>query len=134
MEAAISYTIIPDIHGQFAKLDALLTKLGWRKERLLWRRPANDQHLVFLGDFIDRGPENRRVLETVRDLVDSGFASAIMGNHELNAIHFHTKDLETGQSEHPVCHQARGRDDGQSTPAGSCDGPRVKALPCRNAR
>ena len=97
MEAAITYTIIPDIHGQFAKLDALLTKLGWRKERSLWRRPANDDHLVFLGDFIDRGPENRRVLETVRDLVDSGFASAIMGNHELNAIHFHTDEPETGQ-------------------------------------
>jgi hypothetical protein len=28
--------------------------------------------------------------------MDAGRAQAIMGNHELNAIHFHTADLETG--------------------------------------
>ena len=52
---------------------------------------------MFLGDFIDRGPENARVIKTVRSLIDSGKAHAVMGNHELNAIHFHTNNPETGK-------------------------------------
>ena len=51
---------------------------------------------MFLGDFIDRGPENARVIKTVRSLIDAGKAHAVMGNHELNAILFHTDHPETG--------------------------------------
>lgn len=42
-------------------------------------------------------PENRAVIHLVRDLIDTGKARAIMGNHELNALHFHTAHPETGQ-------------------------------------
>lgn len=56
---------------------------------------------MFLGDFIDRGPENAAVIKLVRDLIDAGHARAIMGNHELNALHFHTPDPETGQPLRP---------------------------------
>lgn len=47
---------------------------------------------VFLGDFIDRGPEIRRTHEIVRGMVEAGSALAVMGNHELNALHFTTPD------------------------------------------
>jgi predicted MPP superfamily phosphohydrolase len=60
------------------------------------RRLANDaptREIVFLGDFIDRGPENAAVIRTVRSLMDAGKARAVMGNHELNALHYHTPDL-----------------------------------------
>ncbi|WP_367647030.1 metallophosphoesterase [Ruegeria arenilitoris] len=83
--------IIPDIHGQAEKLDDLLAKLGWSKTAAGWRGPDPKREIVFLGDFIDRGPENERVIRTVRSLTDSGKAKAIMGNHEFNAIHFHTE-------------------------------------------
>jgi hypothetical protein len=83
--------IIPDIHGHADKLDALLAHLGWRTNSAGWRGPAPDRKVIFLGDFIDRGPDNARVLRTVRSLIDSGKASAVMGNHEFNAIHFHTE-------------------------------------------
>lgn len=83
--------IIPDVHGQADKLDALLAHLGWRRAPSGWHAPDPDREIVFLGDFIDRGPENARVLRTVRSLVDSGKACAVMGNHEFNAIHFHTE-------------------------------------------
>lgn len=85
------FDIIPDIHGQAGKLDALLGTLGWVRSPAGWRNDHPSREIVFLGDFIDRGPDNRRVLSTVRSLVDSGKARALLGNHELNAVHFHTE-------------------------------------------
>jgi len=74
-----------------------LAHLGWKKGSSGWTSEHPEQEIVFLGDFIDRGPSNAKVISTVRDLIDSGKAHAVMGNHELNAIHFHTKHPETGQ-------------------------------------
>lgn len=91
--------IIPDIHGQIAKPRAALDALGWRRSAAGWVHPDPERTIVFLGDFIDRGPQNRAVLHPVRDLIDSGKARAIMGNHEFNALHFHTIHPETG---HPL--------------------------------
>ena len=88
--------IIPDIHGQAEKLRIALQNLGWRRNGTTWLHPEPDRQIVFLGDFIDRGPENGAVIRIVRELMDAGRAQAIMGNHELNAIHFHTVDPETG--------------------------------------
>lgn len=89
--------IIPDIHGQATKLEVALSRLGWRKAATGWHHADPAREIFFLGDLIDRGPDNRAVLSTVRALVDSGKARAIMGNHELNALHFHTSDPSTGQ-------------------------------------
>lgn len=88
--------IIPDIHGQAEKLRVALKNLGWRRNGTTWLHSERDRQIVFLGDFIDRGPENAAVIRIVRELMDAGRAQAIMGNHELNAIHFHTADPETG--------------------------------------
>jgi calcineurin-like phosphoesterase family protein len=52
--------------------------------------------LVFLGDLIDRGKKNREVVNTVRALVDQGVAICLMGNHEFNAVQFHTPDGKGG--------------------------------------
>jgi hypothetical protein len=84
------YDIIPDIHGQAEKLRAALKNLGYRQRSGAWRHGDRDRMCVFLGDYIDRGPENAAVIDIVRSMVDAGTALAIMGNHELNAIHFHT--------------------------------------------
>ncbi|OYW52053.1 MAG: metallophosphoesterase [Hyphomicrobium sp. 32-62-53] len=89
--------IIPDIHGQIAKLRGGLDALGWKRSPAGWIHPDPNRSIVFLGDFIDRGLDNRAVIHTVRDLIDSGKARAIMGNHELNALHFHTLHPETGR-------------------------------------
>lgn len=92
----MNYTIIPDIHGQADKLDSLLAHLGWQRTPAGWRSGCNSEQLIFLGDFIDRGPENARALKTVRSLIDSGKAKAVMGNHELNAIYFHSLNSSDG--------------------------------------
>lgn len=86
--------IIPDIHGQAEKLRVALGNLGWKRSGTSWTHPEPDRKIVFLGDFIDRGSENGAVIRMVRELMDGGRAQAIMGNHELNALHFHTADPE----------------------------------------
>lgn len=89
------YDIIPDIHGQADKLTGMLGTLGYEKKLGVWWHPEPDRQIVFLGDFIDRGPDNRKVIEIVRGLIDAGRALAVMGNHELNAIHFHSNNPQT---------------------------------------
>ncbi|MEW9921828.1 metallophosphoesterase [Marimonas sp. MJW-29] len=89
------YDIIPDIHGQATKLKAALRDLGYSEKNGAWRHSDPRRHVIYLGDFIDRGPDNREVIHIVRGMIEAGTAFAVMGNHELNAIHFHTAD-ETG--------------------------------------
>lgn len=88
--------IIPDIHGQHDTLLAALSGLGWRRSGLGWTHPEPDRRLLFLGDLIDRGPENAAVIRTIRSLIDEDRADLILGNHELNAMQFHTAHPETG--------------------------------------
>ncbi|MBW0158396.1 metallophosphoesterase [Sedimentimonas flavescens] len=95
------HDIIPDIHGQADKLRQRLSALGYQERSRVWRHPDPDRICVFLGDFIDRGPKNGEVIDIVRRMLDAGTARAIMGNHELNAIHYHTTDPRTGDGVRP---------------------------------
>lgn len=88
--------IIPDVHGQHETLLAALAGLGWRRAGSGWTHPEPDRRLLFLGDLIDRGPENAAVIRTVRSLIDGDRADLILGNHELNAMQFHTRHPGTG--------------------------------------
>lgn len=41
-------------------------------------------HLYLLGDYIDRGPDSKGVIDFILELRDAGFAvTTLMGNHEL---------------------------------------------------
>jgi len=66
--------VIGDIHGCYGALKALLEKIN--------PDPDHDT-LVFLGDYIDRGPDSKKVVSEVIDLQQS-FPRVItlMGNHE----------------------------------------------------
>ncbi len=64
---------IGDIHGCLRALDALL--------RLLDLQP--DDQLITLGDYVDRGPNSRGVLDRLIPLATSGQLTALRGNHEL---------------------------------------------------
>jgi hypothetical protein len=87
------YDLIGDIHGHADELVRLLDALGYEKASGAYRRP--DRKVIFLGDFIDRGPQIRRVLEIVRPMIEAGHALAVMGNHELNALAYHTEDPDS---------------------------------------
>ncbi|MBN8506864.1 MAG: metallophosphoesterase [Burkholderiales bacterium] len=82
------YDVFGDIHGEFEKLTRLLNRLGYRLQAGVWQHA--DRQAVFVGDFIDLGPGGLEVVRTVRDMVRTGHALAVMGNHELNAIAWHT--------------------------------------------
>jgi hypothetical protein len=86
-----AYDFIGDIHGQLGKLTDLLLLLGYEHHPVtgVWHHPGG-RIAVFLGDLVDRGPEVRAVVRTVRDMVEAGTALAIMGNHEFNLILYHT--------------------------------------------
>jgi hypothetical protein len=84
------YDLIGDIQGHADALEQLLTTLGYSRHQGVYRHP--DRQVIFLGDFIDRGPKIRETLEIVRPMVESGAALSVMGNHELNALAFHTPD------------------------------------------
>jgi len=86
------YDLIGDIHGHADELTRLLELLGYDQRQGHYTHPS--RKVVFVGDFIDRGPQIREVLQVVRPMIASGSALAVMGNHEFNAIAYHTRDPE----------------------------------------
>jgi hypothetical protein len=84
------FDVVGDIHGHADELRLLLAKLGYEERNGAYS--AANRKAVFIGDFIDRGPKIREVLEIVRAMVTRDAATAVMGNHEFNAICYHTPD------------------------------------------
>ncbi|MEN8115454.1 MAG: metallophosphoesterase [Bacteroidota bacterium] len=86
------YDIIGDVHGYASLLKKLLLKMGYVKTNGSYSHPT--RKAVFVGDFINRGPEIRKTVKIIRGMVENENAYAILGNHELNAIIYHLKDKE----------------------------------------
>jgi hypothetical protein len=85
----MTWDIIGDIHGHASALLRLLAKLGYREVDGVFRHPSDGRGAIFVGDFIDRGPDVVLTLEIVRRMVERGTARAVLGNHEYNALCFH---------------------------------------------
>lgn len=64
--------LISDIHGELEMFEDLLEKVQYN---------ADTDELVLLGDYIDRGPSPRGVIEKTIELKNAG-AKVLMGNHE----------------------------------------------------
>lgn len=68
---------ISDIHGHLATFKALLQRLEFSIE----------DELFLLGDFIDRGPDSKGVIDYVKELQATGHqVHCLRGNHEQMAI------------------------------------------------
>lgn len=80
--------IVGDIHGEYEALLSLMQHLGYDAHG----GHPDQRHLVFVGDFCDRGPNSPAVLALVQQLVESGRASAVLGNHEINLLREEAKD------------------------------------------
>lgn len=87
-----AYDIIGDVHGADAKLEGLLDALGYVERGGAYR--LDGHQALFVGDLIDRGDGQVRVLEVVRAMVDAGSARMVMGNHEFNALAWATPHPE----------------------------------------
>ncbi len=64
--------IIGDIHGWHHPFRILLDAIN----------PGPNDKIITLGDYVDRGPENPRVLETLISLWKSGLLIPLRGNHD----------------------------------------------------
>ncbi len=72
---------VGDIHGHTDALRPLLREL---KEDAARSRPAERPLLIFLGDYVDRGPDSRGVIDAILALeADGPFeVVSLKGNHE----------------------------------------------------
>jgi serine/threonine protein phosphatase 1 len=66
-----NYWFIGDIHGEIELLNSLLEAISRYDPR----------KIIFVGDYIDRGPQSRAVVDRIMDLEFP--AAFLMGNHEL---------------------------------------------------
>jgi serine/threonine protein phosphatase 1 len=67
---------ISDIHGDLEKFERLLEKVNF---------DSKQDKLLLLGDYVDRGPHSRQVLDKVMELTAEG-AIALIGNHDKMMI------------------------------------------------
>lgn len=64
--------VIGDIHGELAMVQALVKKVKY---------DSSQDELIFLGDYIDRGPDSKGVIAFMKQLQQAG-AICLSGNHE----------------------------------------------------
>lgn len=65
---------IGDIHGCISQFQELLDKISLTKK----------DKLILLGDYIDRGPDSKAVLDKIAELINKGYRIIpLLGNHEI---------------------------------------------------
>ncbi len=64
---------IGDIHGCWKALQGILDAI----------QPQSDDRLIFLGDYVDRGPDSKGVIESLLDLREQCQTVFLLGNHEI---------------------------------------------------
>lgn len=77
--------VIGDIHGRVDLLENLLKTIGSETTQF---------QIVFVGDYVDRGPDSRAVLDLLRHRIPS--AVCLLGNHEVMLLEFLNETLEKG--------------------------------------
>ncbi len=91
---------IGDIHGEHGCLMNMLEAI---RDHHLQNRAEDDRMIVvFLGDYIDRGPNSRGVLETLCQLAESEASDGpdfhfLKGNHETAMLDFLTDPVGNAQ-------------------------------------
>jgi hypothetical protein len=84
----VTYTATADA------LRRLLIKMGYAELQGVFRHDS--RRVIFVGDFVDRGPQQIEVLRIARKMCEAGTASAVLGNHEFNAIGWATPNSSGG--------------------------------------
>jgi hypothetical protein len=90
----IMFDLIGDIHGHADRPKSLLLTMDYQQKNGSYSHP--ERKALFIGDYIDRGPQIPETLRVVRSMVENGDAIALMGNHEYNAICFHYQESAGG--------------------------------------
>jgi protein phosphatase len=87
------FDIIGDVHGCADELEDLLEQLGYvvpdaavGEGTTAGRRHPGGRRAVFVGDLVDRGPRIPAVLATVMNMVETGAALCVPGNHDIKLM------------------------------------------------
>ena len=95
------FDFIGDVHGCATELKQLLNQLGYHSPHqkasftsqqggtapFSWSHPEG-RKAFFVGDLVDRGPQNLETLFLVRDMVSAGQAFCLEGNHEAKFLRY----------------------------------------------
>ena len=78
--------VIPDVHGYSKTLVALI------REKI---KPTRNDGLFFLGDYIDRGPDSKGVMDFIMSLQEDEYdVTVLRGNHEDYLLKLHEKHMQ----------------------------------------
>jgi hypothetical protein len=83
------FDIIGDIHGMVQSFREAIGALGYAQRNGTWFHPQG-RTLVSVGDLIDRGPDSFGCLEIMQKFIEDGCGLMVLGNHEVNALHYTT--------------------------------------------
>jgi serine/threonine protein phosphatase 1 len=80
---------IGDIHGCGTALDSILAAIC----------PQPEDRIVSLGDYINKGPETRTVIDRLMQLYSAGMLIPLLGNHEIQwRLAFRLHQVRCGQN------------------------------------
>ena len=81
---------VGDIHGQLEQLETALERIE--------ADGGPEAQVVFLGDYVDRGPDSRGVIERIRSGIAEGRPwRAVLGNHDRMFLRY----VESGRTDDP---------------------------------
>ena len=73
---------ISDIHGEYDKLCSVLEQAC----------PQKDDTIIFMGDYIDRGPKSKQVVDKIISMKDICNCIYLIGSHEYALLHAELDD------------------------------------------
>jgi serine/threonine protein phosphatase 1 len=92
-DATVVYAI-GDIHGRLDLLHSIQRQIADDAAQ----RPASRRQLVYLGDYVSRGPDSPGVVDRVREWLPAGFERiTLKGNHEDLLLRFLDGEIDTGR-------------------------------------
>ena len=102
---------VGDVHGNHDKLVRLLTAAGLIDGELRWS--GGDDHLVMAGDFLDRGLDDRPLMDLLRRLEEESAAAGgrvhvLLGNHEVMNLFWDLRYVNPESYRHFVAEERKG--------------------------
>ncbi len=84
------FDIIGDIHGCYDELVELLHKLGYeismQPDGSTIVKHLEGRKVIFVGDYVDRGPKVAQVLRLIMRMHETGTALCVPGNHDVKLV------------------------------------------------
>src|SRR5215212_6939752 len=82
--AGVRIYAVGDIHGAAELVDQVLRKVDEDQDQ----NPAEKTLEIFLGDYIDRGPDSRGAIDRLISRAEERACVFLLGNHELELLEF----------------------------------------------